>query len=186
MTFNNAAIHGFKKGFLTAFGAALGDGFLLLMGLFGALSIVEQYQYGNLCLDIAGGILLITIGSLTLKRHYSATQTTTTKRDSALATVTKTFLLTTVNPVSVAFFVFAASKILPLKAGSMPTHILFVGSTVTISASTSILGTVAFIASFLGRKINPQRLNYLTTLTGILMFCTGIWFLGKSITFFLD
>src|SRR3989304_4195621 len=122
LTFNSSAARGFLKGFFTALGAALGDGFLLFLGLIGVLNVLEESHRYQVTIDFAGGLLLVLFGlTMFFAKHIERPKLSA---DRALLSIVKTFLSTVLNPLTLFFFLFISTQILDLGDDLSMYHII--------------------------------------------------------------
>jgi threonine/homoserine/homoserine lactone efflux protein len=177
LTFNRGALKGFLRGFFTALGAALGDGFLFFLGLVGILSVLEASNKHQLAIDFAGGLLLLIIGISMFFAKKKLPSDPITRADSLLLMITKTFLSTVLNPLAIFFFMFISSQILSVGNGLALTRAnLVIASAMTGLGSLLVLSLVAYIASRLGNAISPENLRILSIITGCIILCIGTYF----------
>ena len=177
MTFNNSAVKGFLKGFFTALGAALGDGLLIFLGLVGTLAVLQKSPTYQVLIDLVGGSLLLFYGlKLLFYQNQEHPKVTTNSANSLLLTATKSFLSTTINPLTILFFMFAGAQVLPTGKQALTTVDLLLGSFLTILGSLAILTVVAYIASSIGKVMKPEKLKLVGTVTACIMLTVGSYF----------
>lgn len=184
LTFNKSALHGFMRGFATALGAAIGDGLLFLLGLVGLLNIIQGSQKIILFLDLAGGLVLIFLGIRMLEGHQPAikdSRITIGNGPSIFASIARSFVLTIINPLAVIFFMFISLQILPEGVTNLGIAEITWGSLMVASGSLSVLSAIAFIASTIGKSINPRNLSTISFVTGLIFIGIGLYFLGDLI-----
>ncbi len=184
LTFNNGALKGFKKGFFTALGAALGDGSLLLLGLAGILSILEESLRYQVIIDFLGGFLLVIFGISMLVRHVRTEPSVAP--GPVLITMGKTFLSTVLNPLTIFFFIFISTQLLTEKEALLSKGQVVMGGLLTMLGSLSVLSLVAYIASHLGRAINPRHLRYVSIVTGCIILGIGGYFFFDAVKVIMD
>ena len=181
LTFNRGALYGFTKGFASALGSALADGLFFALGLFGALKLLESSRHSMLLLDLFGGIILITIGTITLRRYNKGTQISYVANQAAILTGIKSFFLTIVNPFVALFFMFISVQILPEGVSRLPVHYVLAGSIAAMAGSLSVLGSVAWIASHLRHAISHKKLRRMSYVTALLFIGVGVYMLGDFV-----
>jgi threonine/homoserine/homoserine lactone efflux protein len=180
LTFNKSALRGFLKGFFTACGAALGDGFLFVLGMFGVLSILEESRRYQVGIDLAGGILLFAFGISMIFSHKHYTTQPLGTGDSPTITVIKTFISTALNPLTIIFFMFLSAEMTPLH--TIPTMgYIFAGGSMIALGSLSVLTIVAYIASSIGKAISFKNLRIVSIVTGCIMLGIGSYFFIDAI-----
>jgi len=176
LTFNNGALRGFFRGFATAIGAALGDSLLFFLGLMGMLSIIQNTKQYIFVIDLAGGILLLAFGFSMIfsKKAYQMENTTT--HGSLISSCIQAFFTTVLNPITMLFFIFMATQIVP-ENNSLPTRMLLLGSGMAFIGSTITLGLVAIVSSTIGSTIGLRKLKFVSFLTGLAILGIGSYFL---------
>lgn len=176
LTFNNGALHGFGKGFLTALGAALGDGFLLLLGLMGVLNLLGKSHEYQMVIDLAGGGLLIIFGISMLVAKTIPQDHPPLSIDSFFLSIAQTFFSTILNPITLFFFMFASAQILAAEIGTMTIDMVLAGCAATGLGSLLILSLVAYAASKIGSSISLKNLRMISVFTGLIVLCIGLYF----------
>jgi len=180
LTFNNGALRGFVKGFFTGLGAAIGDGFLLLLGLIGILNFFENSQRYQIIIDCAGGLLLLIFGLSMFFSHKKIDVKPILVTPNLSLTALKTFLATILNPITLFFFMFISSQL--LETGPQPsTSKLILGSLTASLGSLTVLTTVAFIASRLGSAISTKNLRIISYVTGSIVIGIGGYFFFDAV-----
>lgn len=175
LTFNNGATKGFFKGFLTALGAAVGDAILIFLGLMGALSIFETSQHYRITIDIAGGFLLVIIGLSMIFTKKEITVLPSAASQSAILAFIKPFLSTLLNPLTLFFFMFISTQLLEGRPAFSYAS-LFNAATATGLGSLSVLSSVSFFASRVGKMVNHHYLKMISVVTGLIMLAIGGYF----------
>lgn len=176
LTFNNGALHGFAKGFLTALGAALGDGFLLFLGLMGVLNLLGQSHQYQAIIDLAGGLLLIIFGISMLFTKAVPQDKPPISVDSFFLAIAQTFFSTVLNPITLFFFMFVSAQMLNAQTTGMTTSRLLAGSAMTSFGSLTILSLVAYAANRIGGSISLYNLRLISMITGSIVLCIGGYF----------
>ena len=176
LTFNNGALHGFRKGFFTAIGAALGDGFLLFLGLIGVLNFLEQSHKYQAVIDLAGGLLLIIFGLSMLFARALPQDRPPLSVDSFFRSIAQTFFSTILNPITLFFFMFVSAQMLAGHAENMTTPDLLTASVIASAGSLLILSMVAYAASKIGGAISVRNLRLISIVTGSVILCIGAYF----------
>lgn len=176
LTFNHAVWGGFSRGFATALGAALGDGFLFLLGLLGVLRLLGEYQGTLLLLDALGSFLLIALAIRSFKGHQKYTADTQFIDLDPISMLIKSFFLTVANPLTVLFFMFIGMRIFPEGINAITLRHIGFGSFFTFLGSLTVLSIVSLLASYLGNAINTKRLRTISYITGSIFFAIGIYF----------
>lgn len=176
LTFNNGALHGFAKGFFTALGAALGDGFLLFLGLMGVLNLLGQSHQYQLIIDLAGGLLLLVFGISMIFAKAVPQDRPALSVDSFFLSIAQTLFSTVLNPITLFFFMFVSAQMLSSHAGGMTTSDVLMGSAMASAGSLVILSMIAYAASRIGGSISVYNLKIISMVTGSIVLCIGAYF----------
>ncbi len=176
LTFNNAALHGFFRGFCTALGAALGDGFLLFLGLLGALNVLETSTKYQIIIDFAGGILLVLFGISMLFAHRDVDTQAAISLDSTISSIVKAFVSTTINPLALFFFMFISTQILSTQKTVLSLTEIATGSGMAALGSLTVFTLVAYLARVVGNAISSRNLRILSITTGTIVIIIGGYF----------
>ncbi len=176
--FNTAALYGFFRGFVVSFGASLADGILFALGVRGILSLIRESSHALLALDLMGGLALIFIGIRSVKGAEARSLGSTYTDEQGVALLfSKSFFLTLLNPMAVAFFAFAGLKILPQELLSLPLLSLISNSfLVTIGTLTGLV-VLSGIACYIGSSMPENYLFLVSKIAGIVFIAVGIYFL---------
>jgi threonine/homoserine/homoserine lactone efflux protein len=185
LVFNTSALRGFTKGFFKALGAAIGDGTLFLLGMFGVLSILEQSRRYHVGIDLAGGFLLLIFGISILLPHKEYPTQPPLTADNLLRAMAKTFFYTVLNPITIFFFMFISAQMTPVHGIPSLGRIL-IGSTMVILGSMSVLTAVTYIASQLGKTIGMRHLRKISIINGIILLAIGGYFFLDAIKVILS
>jgi threonine/homoserine/homoserine lactone efflux protein len=180
LTFNRGSLYGFGKGFVTALGSAIADGFLFLLGSFGLLSIVQESEHLILLMDLVGGLTLIFFGVRLLRgdnHHYETKESLIPLPATVALTIGKSFFITVLNPLALLFFMFASVQIVPEGVERLCVADMVSGSLMIALGSLTVLSAVAFGAHRIGKSINTQHLNLISYITGIVLIGIGCYFL---------
>jgi threonine/homoserine/homoserine lactone efflux protein len=183
LTFNRGAIYGFIKGFATGLGAAMGDGFLFFLGLLGVLNFFEESKRISMAFDIIGGLLLIYVGVRMFRgrqKFLSALEIGAPKRQF-FSTMSKSLLLTLVNPMTILFFMFIGIKMMPEGIDTITWGHIITGGLAVFCGSLTLLACIAFIASRLGNVISPRRLVTISHTTGVFFVGIGLYFISNFV-----
>ncbi len=187
LTFRRAAASGFWRGVVSAVGAALADGFLFSLSLFGVLPLLATSKYLLVSLDLIGGLFLVGLGVHSLVRKVRPKVllgVTVEKRLIRLPL--KPFFMTVVNPMIIAFFVFWGTQVLPEGRHFLSLQGIIVSSLMVALGTFSGLIMVSLIASIVGLSFAEETLERLVHLTGIPFIIIGGYFLYDFSLFFLN
>jgi threonine/homoserine/homoserine lactone efflux protein len=174
LTFNRGALYGFLKGFATAFGAAIGDGFLFGLGLCGILNFLEESRRCAMAMDIIGGISLVIMGI----RMFEGKQKliTDVPFNGFIYTMSKSLLLTVINPITVFFFMFMGFNLFPDGLCVISFLNIFLGCAMVSCGSLTLLSIVALIASRVRNVLSVRRLVTISHITGVIFVILGLYF----------
>src|SRR5690349_5510053 len=105
LTFRAGMIMGFMYGCAIACGSACAESILFLLGTKGLLSLLKESKYLVALFDVIGGTLLIGFGIYTFYRtRVPSLHVRRGGANSWLLLFTKSFVITLLNPFSVALF----------------------------------------------------------------------------------
>lgn len=183
LTFNRGALFGFTKGFATALGAALVDGIFFTAGLMGALPLLQSSRYLLLSMGIIGSIVLLLFGFKLLHEDINLDRTAVTN-ESILKCMTKSFLMTIVNPFIALFFTFISVQLLPDETIRFSFTETMLGGSMVTAGSLSVLSIVALVASYAEHVINRKKLHYISYVSGLLFLGGGFYLFLKTIIAF--
>ena len=178
LTFNRGALDGFFRGFATALGSCIADGVYFFLALIGVLSLLESSQRFMFWLDTIGGVILIIFGIYSIKKSFSGVQPFILEGRLGIALIiSKSFVLTILNPLVLIFFMFVGVQILPRGVTSLPLQQVAIGSLMVTFGSLVVLSIIALIASFVGKAISQKKLRAVSFATGVVFILVGIFFL---------
>ncbi|MBT4594277.1 LysE family transporter [bacterium] len=160
LTFNRAALCGFKLGLATAAGAALADGFFFSLSLVGVLSAVSSPDGPWLhILSLFGGAGLLALG---LYGFYGRVRDERVQHFecvySFLIVFLKTVAITVFNPAGILFFVVICLRFFPGYVGHLSKWLAFQGGVAVAGGSMFSLSFVSYLASRLGAKLSHRML----------------------------
>jgi len=179
LTFNRAAMGGFVKGFLTAFGAASADSLFFLFGLVGILTLIGDSITLILTLDFLGGTLLIFFGFRALKKVRQFSTENYLKKRNPLLIMLKGFFLTAVNPLVLLFFMVISIQVMPNGISDLTVNQMVISCFMVLLGSLTVLTGVALIGTFLGSCISSDRLKLFSILTGVVFIASGIYLMSQ-------
>lgn len=182
LTFNRGALKGFGKGFATALGSALGDALLFFLGLIGLLGLLQGSRNTIIFLDLVGGIALVILGTKMLHSTPNYIRERMNIHESYSSTITKSFLLTVINPLAIFFFLIVSVQLLPAGYKSLSLNQIISASFIVGLGSLLALTLVAFIASKIGKTLSLEYLSKISYATGILFIGIGIYFFSDVVT----
>jgi threonine efflux protein len=186
LTFNRSAVCGFLKGFATAIGASIGDSFYFLLGLFGALTVISEFSYAMIFIDLIGGASLLWLGVKSLRTANEPACTTVECSTGYTFLVGKAFMLTLFNPLVMLFFMAVTLQILPENIGQLSRSYLLLSGACVGLGSLTVLSLVSLAASFLGGCISSRRLRIISGVSGIIFIFFGgylLWDFAKKMFF---
>ena len=178
LTFNRGAVYGFFRGFATALGSCIADGFYFFLSMLGVLAVLKESRNFMFLLDTTGGILLILLGIYFLKKTQKGIKSVYIEHKlSVWFIIGKSFLLTIINPMVLLFFMIIGVQILPSGVESLSLKNVILGSFMVVCGSLTVLSSVALIASYVGKCISEKWLKRISFITGAVFIGVGIFFL---------
>jgi threonine/homoserine/homoserine lactone efflux protein len=187
LVFNRGALYGFKRGFATALGAAIGDGTLFGLSFIGILNFLEQSRRIVIGMDLVVSLVLIIIGMRMLTKHPKKISGTLECQEPILITAAKSFTLTVINPLTIFFFMFISVKVIPSHMATVTRLDSLVASTMIAMGSLTTFSTVALAARSFRKTVKPEHLQIASHITGFAFILLGAYFsfdLIKQITKF--
>ena len=176
--FNTSALYGFFRGFVVSVGASVADGILFALGVRGVLSLIRESAHALLALDLVGGIALIFIGIKSMRGvAVQSLNSTYTDDQGAAILFSKSFFLTLLNPMSVAFFAFAGLKVLPEEFLSLSLAYLVINSFLVCVGTLTGLVCLSGIACYVGSSMPESYLRLVSKIGGVIFLGVGIYFL---------
>jgi putative LysE/RhtB family amino acid efflux pump len=175
LVFNRGALYGFRKGFITALGAAIGDGLLFGLSFLGVLGFLETSRKIVIAMDLFVSMILIFVGirMLIKKQEHKAHGLECT--EPAAITVFRSFILTLINPLTIFFFMFISVKVIPGRT-AVPHLDSFIASLMIALGSLTTLSIVAFFARHVRKTLGDKQLHYATYATGFVFVILGLYF----------
>jgi len=176
--FNTSALYGFFRGTVVSIGASVADALLFALGIRGILSLIRESAYALLALDLAGGVALLFIGIRSLQGVPSKTLDVNNAGQQGIGVLFfKSFILTFVNPMAVAFFAFAGLKILPQELLSLPMMGLIINSFLVGAGTLTGLLVLSGIACYIGASLPEHHLRLISKIAGVAFIAVGVYFL---------
>ena len=175
------AIHrGFGAGVLLAIGIFFNDLVVVVLAMFGAVSLVSGSENYKL-MGIIGGSLLVIFGLVTLRRKEVVKETEEKENGEphGLIFVAKGFLLNLANPFVWLFWMtVAVSAAAGYKADKYELILFFTG-TLGVVIITDILKV--FTASRLTKFLTDKFLVMINKIAGVALILFGVFLIFKSI-----
>lgn len=176
LVFNRGALYGFKKGFATALGAAIGDGTLFGLSFIGMLQFLEQSRRIVIGMDLVVSLVLTILGINMLTKKQADISDKLECKEPMLTTSAKSFLLTIINPLTIFFFMFISVKVIPESMHSITRLDSLIASTMISLGSLTTFSTVAFVARSLRRTVKQKQLHLAAQITGLAFIILGMYF----------
>lgn len=167
---------GQRAGFFTGLGAASADAVYGLIGAMGVSALMNAAARAESWVSLAGGLFLLWIGVNTLREPERKVSDLKEERRSLVKMYAETFALTLTNPMTIIMFsaLYASAGF-----GSGANPALFVFGVFSGSAlwwlALSGMGSIA------RRGMNPQVLNVITKLSGIIICGVGGFALVRGV-----
>ena len=176
LVFNRGALYGFRKGFITALGAAMGDGLLFGLSFVGVLGFLETSRKIVIAMDLVVSMLLIFLGirMLTKQQSYDSNQIECT--EPAFITIAKSFVLTIINPITIFFFMFISVKVVPDNIVTISRVNSLIASAMISLGSLTTFSTVALLARSLRKTLGQKQLHFATYATSVAFIVLGLYF----------
>lgn len=176
LVFNRGASYGFRRGFETAIGAAIGDSLLFGLSLLGLLQVLETSRRFLITMDLTVSVLLIYLGIRMLKKQQSYLSESLNYSENFLITIIKSFTLTLVNPLTIFFFMFISVKIIPANVIRLATTDIITASTMLGLGSLTTFSLVAIGGKLLGHTLDRKQLFIASHVTGVIFIGIGLYF----------
>lgn len=166
---------GISYGIYLAIGIFLSDLFYILITYTGLSKFVDNESFKNI-LGLSGGFIMIAAGisAILKKQHYEKSTVTLkeSKHTDKIKTIIKGFVLNTLNPAVLLFWIGAVSYVsINLKYDIVNAICFFVG-TLTITF-TSDLGKI-YIAQKISSILTDQFILWLNRIAGIGLVLFGL------------
>lgn len=180
--------YGQWNGFLAGLGAALGDGIFAIAAGFGVRAVFELIEDMGVVLQLAGAGLLIFYGLRVfiyatppeIMRNPDGSIQSGSVGDLAAA-FASTFALTITNPATMLGFAasFAGLRaIVDFQSSTLATGVLVLS---VLGGSALWWFVVTAITGIFHKTIGPQTLKIMNQGSGLLIFATGLVFLGYAV-----
>lgn len=173
LTIKRSAQRGFLHGIATAISAAIADGALFFLGLFGVLSLFDESVYMQLAMFALGGSVLLYLGVRSF--HEKNIDSVSSSRQETIAgIIVKTFLFTLINPGTLLYFMGASVSVIDQVAcGAL--HQSLLGALMVCIGTLSVLATVTCVATRLGVMVAKKQLHIISRMTGVLLIIFAIF-----------
>jgi threonine/homoserine/homoserine lactone efflux protein len=176
LIFNRGATYGFRRGFETAIGAALGDGVLFGLSMLGILQVLETSKKFLIAMDLVVSILLIYLGIRMFRKHQRYLSDSLDYEESFWLTIGRSFLLTIVNPLTIFFFMFISVRIMPENISRLAPLDFIIASLMLSLGSLATFSLVSFAGKMLGHTLERKQLFIASYLTGLIFIGMGLYF----------
>lgn len=176
LIFNRGALYGFKRAFETAIGAAIGDGILFGLSMLGILQVLETSHRFMIAMDLTVSFILIFLGLRMFKKQQSYLSESMNDTEHFLITITRSFTLTIINPLTIFFFMFISVKIMPENIARLAPVDLVIASTMLSLGSLTTFSLVALGGKILGHTLDRKSLFIASYVTGAMFIIIGLYF----------
>ncbi|MFC1894822.1 LysE family transporter [Candidatus Dependentiae bacterium] len=123
-------------------------------------------------------ILLIFFGIYFIYKSFYKVRTVFLEgKLGIILTMSKSFILTIINPLVLIFFMLIGVQILPDGVMSLSLNKVVVASIIVSFGSLLVLTIVSVLASIFGKCISQKKLKFVSFITGIIFIIIGIIFL---------
>ncbi len=174
-----AVERGFRAGAMIGLGIWISD-LLFILGVyygFNHLKAITEWTYFELTVGIAGGIILITTGIITLAGKTPDINEQKKITGTYLALWVKGFLINTLNPFTVFFWVLVMTTVVADNNYSELESSLYFGGilgTIIVTDSLKVL-----MAKKLRHYLEVHHLIWVRRITGIALIIFGIVLIGR-------
>jgi multiple antibiotic resistance protein len=156
-------------------------GFLLLAGgLFAGVFILEAFGISFGALRIAGGLIVGLIGHRMLFGNGDAAQIPSTGSFAFFPLAMPGIA----GPGALATVIGISSEIAEL-SGGVQRLLAYVATVASIAATCLLIWLVLRSARWVSRRLGAEGINVTTRLTGFLLVCIGVQFVGSGIRSFM-
>lgn len=172
--------HGRKAGFIASSGVWLSDLIIILLSYFFIQQVKDYLQSDSikLILGIVGGLILIFIGISSLLKKTNFNQGAFAQKlglKSVIEFFTKGFLVNTINPFTIFFWLTLMSTKV-VSVGLSPNQTLvYIGSIFATIICTDSLKVL--LAEKIRTKMKAQHFKWFSKIAGIGLLAIGIYFL---------
>ncbi len=171
---------GFRSGALMAFGITLSDLMYAFVCQLGLSQLVRQFESN---IAAIGGVIAIGFGIITFlkKSHLEvASNGTNPQRAGTFRFITKGFLLNSLNPAVVLFWLGMAS-VASTKIETSPAQAyIFLTGIVLILFSADLLKV--YFARRISNYLSSHTLNWMNRIVGICLAGFGLWLIYSAFT----
>lgn len=165
---------GFKAGTMIGFGIWVSDLFFILAVYYGFSQVqaITEWPYFELCVGIAGGIILLFTGAFTLLSKTPDINKNKKITGTYLALWIKGFIINTLNPFTVFFWVLVMTTVVADQHYTPQQSFLYFAGilgTIMITDSLKVL-----LAKRLRHYLEVHHLVWVRRVTGIALIIFGI------------
>jgi len=179
LVFNRSASRGAWAGIATGMGAALTDGCYFFLGLLGTLNIIQSHPAYTGILHVLGGCALAIFGASFLVKTYKPITVQDAQTRYGMMFM-QGVGMTIFNPMVVFFFMAASIKVLSSYSTVLTLADKVLGSLSLSCGSLSVFVLISLSGHYVGHKISHKTLSMLQLLTGVFIFCIGIYVLFSA------
>ncbi len=171
---------GFRSGALMAVGITLSDLLYAFICQLGLSQLVQQFEAN---IAIVGGIIAIGFGIATFRKKASmavANEGNSQPRAGTFRFISKGFLLNSLNPAVVLFWIGMAS-VASAKIETNPAEAyVFLGGIISALFSTDLLKV--FFARRISNYLSNHILDWMNRIVGLCLCGFGIWLIYSALT----
>lgn len=172
---------GFRAGSMIGLGIWISDLLFILAVYYGFsyVKAVTEWQYFELTVGTAGGIILIATGLFTLMSKTPDINQSKKITGTYLALGIKGFLINTLNPFTVFFWVLVMTTVVAENAYTPEKSFLYFGGilgTIVVTDSLKVL-----LAKKLRHYLEVHHLVWVRRVTGIALIIFGIVLIGRVV-----
>lgn len=169
---------GFRAGFAMGMGIWVSDVIFIVAVYLGVSRIVEvtEIEGFKLWVGIAGGVVLLLIGLLTLLgKPPDMNKSVLTKKKlgaSYLVLAIKGFLINTINPFTFFFWISVMTAVVLKKEYSTPEAIQFFVGIMLVIVSSDLVKV--YLAKYISKKLKTHHVLWMRRISGSALIAFGI------------
>lgn len=167
--------HGWRGAVLTGLGTVAGDLTYFTLSLVGAATLLSQWPGLGTALAVAGAVLLVGLGVLTLRDAWQGMMIPLNPTASSSRLFLTGFAITLTNPMVIFWFAAIASTMLRLGIPEITPSTVAVFYGGFVAGSLLWVGALGLITHGGIRMLSPAVLRALTALCGLTLLVLGGW-----------
>jgi threonine/homoserine/homoserine lactone efflux protein len=189
VTIQRTLLYGRMNGFLTALGAALGDGIFAVLAALGLVAAADLAGPNGFALQLIGGIFLIVVGGFTIRNASRDTVKTPAQAKSvALGTqgpmpraFWMNFVLTITNPATLIGLIGIFAGVGGLIDGDLTARAGWMLAAGVAAGSALWWLTLTFLVGLFSGEMSARRIRRLNLISGAAILLFGIAIIGRLV-----